>query len=128
MQQLNEAYKKRDLKTVKEMLISLESGKSFDVASDTINDKDLLRSKIAEIREMIYQIETEIETIKENEAVQILNEYDDIEEYFSTLEEELESEYERLKNRDTGILTHKEEELESPVFTIEEDAYWGDEF
>ncbi len=128
MQQLNEAYKKRDLKAVKEMLISLESGKSFDVASDTIDDKDLLRSKIVEIREMIYQIKTEIETIEEDEAVQILNEYDDIKEYLSALEEELESEYERLKNRDTEILTHKEEEFESPVFVTEEDAYWGDEF
>lgn len=127
MQQLNESYGKRDLKAVKEILVSLESGKSFDVASDTITDKDLLRSKIVDVRDVIYQTEVEIVTIKEDEVVQILDEYDDVEDYFSTLEEELESEYDRLKNRDKN-LTHTKEEQESPIFTTEDDAYWSDEF
>ena len=127
MQQLNEAYSKHDIQAVLEILISLESGKGFDVVSDTIADKDLLRSKIVDVRDMIYQNEVEIVTIKEDEVVQILEEYDDVEEYLSALEEELESEYDRLKNRDKN-LTHAKEEQESPVFTTEDDAYWGDEF
>ena len=127
MQQLNEAYGKHDIQAVKEILISLESGKGFDVASDTITDKDLLRSKIVDVRDMIDQNEVEIETIKEDEIVQILNEYDDVEDYFSTLEEELESEYDRLKNRDKNF-THTKEERETPIFTTEDDAYRGDEF
>ncbi len=127
MQQLNEAYGKHDIQAVKEILMSLESGKGFDIASDTLTDKDLLRSKIVDVRDMIDQNEVEIETIKEDEIVQILDEYDDVEDYFSILEEELESEYNRLKNRDKNF-THTKEEQESPIFTTEDDTCLGDEF
>lgn len=95
-QQLNDANSKYDLTTVKSILVSLEHGNSFNIASDTIEDKDLLKSKITDIRDAIYQNEIELETIRDNEVIQIIEEYTDIEEYFDNLAEELESEADRL--------------------------------
>jgi len=117
MQTLNEAYAKRDLDKVKEILFSLESGKSFTVASDAIDDKDLLREKIIDIRDMLSACEVEVETIKDDEVIQILEEYEDIQEYFRNLQTELEAEYERLKNIDT-----------KSIEPIKNDNYWNDEF
>ena len=111
MKALNSAYAKQDINAVKEILISLENGRGFDVASDTIQDKTLLKEKIVEVREMINENEEEIERIKEDEIMEILSEYEDIEVYFDKVEEQLEAEYERLKNSE-----------------VEEDSYWSDEF
>jgi len=47
----------------------------------------------------------------EEEIMKILSEYEDIEVYFDKVEEQLEAEYERLKNSE-----------------VEEDSYWSDEF
>jgi len=60
---------------------------------------------------MINENEEEIERIKEDEIMKILSEYEDIEVYFDKVEEQLEGEYERLKNSE-----------------VEEDSYWSDEF
>ena len=60
---------------------------------------------------MINENEEEIERIKEDEIMEILSEYEDIEVYFDKVEEQLEAEYERLKNSE-----------------VEEDSYWSDEF
>lgn len=46
MSELNAAKKKKDLARVKEILYSLETGDGFDVASNTIQDKDILKAKI----------------------------------------------------------------------------------
>lgn len=98
MKALNNAYAKQDINAVREILISLENGRGFDVASDTIQDKTLLKEKIVEVREMINENEEEIERIKEDEIMEILNENEDIEVYFDKVEEQLKAEYERLKN------------------------------
>ena len=111
MQTLNNAYAKQDINAVREILISLENGMGFDMASDTIQDKTLLKEKIVEVREMINENEEEIERIKEDEIMKILSEYEDIEVYFDKVEEQLKGEYERLKDSE-----------------VEEDSYWSDEF
>ena len=119
MQKLNEAYGKRDLKAVKELLFSLESGQGFDVASDTITDKELLKSKIVDIRDVILQNEKEVEAIKEDEVVEILNEYEDLEDYFSELEEKFYAQYEMLENNKSQNTSKTKKE---------EDSYWDEEF
>ena len=123
MQKLNEAYSKRDLQTVKEILISLESGNGFDVASDTIDDKDLLREKINEIRNSINQNESEIEEIKEEEAIHIIEEYEDIENYFNFIKEQLQKEYENLQ----GILLNNDSNAEADN-EISESSYDDEEY
>jgi len=95
--ELNDAYSKRDINKVKDILSSLESGNEFKVFSDTIENKDLLKSKIVEIKEMIKQREEEIKEIKDDEAVKIMSEHKDLEVYFQELKKQLEEEYENLK-------------------------------
>jgi primosomal protein N' len=98
MQQLNDAYSKKDLLKVKEILNSLENGVAFDVASDTIDDKEVLKAKIEELRKDIAIIEQEIKTIQEDETYQIINSTDDLDEYFDTLRSHLEDEYQSLQD------------------------------
>jgi hypothetical protein len=99
MKKLNDAYSKKDLKKVKEILANLENGVVFDVASDKIDDKELLKAKIEELRKDIKIIEDEIEDIKEDEISQILNSVDDLDDYFEEMKEHLMCEYEELKNK-----------------------------
>ena len=126
-QKLNDANSKRDLKTVKEILVSLESGNGFEIASDTIGDKDLLKSKIIDIRNMIYQSEVDIEIIKNDEVVQIIDEYDDLQDYFDGMQMELEEEYERLKNLNAK-LEHTVNKKAVTAAVDNDDNYWNDEF
>ena len=129
-QKLNDANSKRDLKLVKEILLALESGQGFDVASDTINDKDLLRTKITDIRDAIYQNEVDIETIKEDEVIQILNDYEDVDDYFNRLATELQNEYEKLKERDAKSISDSKDKVKSnvPIIDLDDEDYWKDEF
>jgi len=100
MKELNDANSKRDINKIKEILSSLESGEKFDVSSNTIKDKDLLKAKIVEIKEMIKQSEREVQEIKDDESVKIMAEYEDIEIYFNELKKQLEDEYEILKQQE----------------------------
>ncbi len=100
IQKLNDAYAKRDLQNVKEIFEALESGKSFDVASDTIEDKALLKSKIVDIRNTIDKTIQDLDEIKEDETFKIIQEHENIEEYFDEIKSELEAEYNRLSNSD----------------------------
>lgn len=122
MQRLNEANSKRDINAVRKILAALESGNGFIVASDAINDKDLLRSKIVDIRDTIYQNEVDIEVIKKDEVIQILNDYEDVDDYFTRLETELENEYDRLKD------SKDKEKRAIPAVDTDTDNYWKDEF
>ena len=98
MQQLNDAYSKKDLKKVKEILYNLENGITFDIASDTIKDKVRLKEKIKDVRERMEALKEEIEDIKSNETFTIIQEVENLDEYFDHLKSELQEEYERLQN------------------------------
>ncbi len=116
MQQLNDAYNKHDLKTVKEMLLHLESGRGFDIVSDTITDKRVLKEKIVDVRARIVEMEAEIAQIEEDEVFQILQEYDDIADYLDGVEAELQEEYARLCEEEKQVAP------KDPM--IEDEAYW----
>lgn len=98
MKKLNDAYSKRDLNTIRDILSSLESGHGFKVSSDTMKDKGLLKSKITEVKEMLKQRNVELKEIKKDEVVNIMSQYKDIQVYFNELKKQLEEEYENLKN------------------------------
>jgi hypothetical protein len=93
---LNEAYRQQNLIRVKEIIFALESRKSFGMASDTVNDKALLRQKIDLLRAHIEKIELEINTIKEDDTFRELQKISDWENYFNRLTEQLESELNQL--------------------------------
>ena len=121
---MNNAYAKKDLEKVKEILHSLESGKSFDVASDTITDIELLRSKIIDIRNSMVIVGEEIEIIKSDEVTSILEENDDLDIYFENLQEQLEQQYENLKNQKKEL----ERSYIAKMSTNEEKEYWNELF
>ncbi len=98
MSELNNAYKMKDLNRVKEILQALESGPKFDVVSNSINDKDIFKSKIVEFGKKIDDIQSEIDEIMEDDLLRIVNEGDGVDEYLDGLKEELDQEYESLKN------------------------------
>ena len=102
IQKLNDAYAKRDLLKVKEIMLSLKSGKSFDTDSDTINDKEILKVKIVEIRQKIDETEQEIDEIKADKTFQTIQEIDDWEVYFEEMKEALHKQYEDLLNVDSN--------------------------
>lgn len=110
MQQLNDAYSKKDLKKIKEILYNLENGKTFEIASDTINDKELLKEKIKDVRERIDGLKEEIKEILWDENYLIISEVDDLDSYFDRLKSELQEEYDRLQNE---ITTTQQSEPES---------------
>jgi chromosome segregation ATPase len=103
--ELNEAYAKKDLAKVKEILYKLENGQVFEVASDSIDDKELLKSKIADLKDRIDELSKSIENLKESDNMKTIEDIDNLDEYFEDMKSKLEDEYERLKER--------EEELES---------------
>lgn len=96
IQELNNAYAKRDLLTVKEIMLSLKSGRNFYTDSDIINDKEILKVKIIEIRQKIDEIEQEIDEIKADETFQTIQEIDDWDVYFEKMREALQKRYENL--------------------------------
>ena len=98
MKELNNAYSSRDIEKIKDILYSLENSSDFRVFSDTVEDKDLLKSKIQNIRSRIEQLDQEVQELKKEEAVQIMSEYKDLKIYFSKLKKQFEEECLNLKD------------------------------
>ncbi|MCI0501860.1 MAG: hypothetical protein L0Y61_08995, partial [Epsilonproteobacteria bacterium] len=96
IQQLNEAYGKKDLAQVKKILHSLETGTGFEVSSDSINDKELLKEKIEEYKNKIVEMENELIKIQQDETFQIISDLDKWDDYFEKLKTRLENEEEIL--------------------------------
>ncbi len=104
MQALNDAYSKKDIVKVQKILSNLENGLSFEIESDNIKDKDILKSKINQYKKNILDLESEIEDLKQDDTYQTIQEIDDMNEYFEELKFELQSEKERLENEAKDIL------------------------
>jgi len=95
-QELNEAYNKKDIKKIEEILLLIESKEAFELTSDSTDDKKILRNKIKELKEKINSLKQEIEEIKENDSFDII-EISDLNELINNLKEELMQKYEDLK-------------------------------
>ena len=138
MQKLNDAYSQKDISKVKEILHSLQNGTSFEVSSETIEDKELLKIKIKEYLKNIEAIKTEIEELKEDVAYQTIVELDDWDEYFKNLKDELEVEKKRLEEESMEVLEEKEllettksiksQPLKKEKSQNEEEDYWNEIF
>lgn len=145
MVELNIAKKKKDLARVEEILTALESGESFGVASDTVDDKEILKTKIEEAKQKIQQLNDEITELDNSDSYQLIQQIDDIESYFEQLKTQLEEEYQRLEqelnqlqqapentpiindNSSSMTATDWEKYLNEPTKPDEED-YWMEEF
>ncbi|MBD3797829.1 MAG: hypothetical protein IE887_08850 [Campylobacterales bacterium] len=113
MQQLNDAYSKKEILKVKEILNLLENGSWFKLSSDSIDDKEILKAKIDECKQNIKEIENELEALEEDETYQIIAELDDWDEYFEELKSELFKEKERLEEEAMEFLEEINEEFSS---------------
>jgi len=130
MLQLNETYAKKDLGLVTKLLLSLESGTGFALASDSIDDKNILKAKIAEFRESIETFEADIASIKQDETFETIQNIDDMDTYFEELYEELYEElklqYDALKKSDIVLLEDDEmdamEDTEPDLLSEDEDV------
>jgi len=96
-QELNIAYAKRDLSKVKEILSQLENSKGFDAISKKIDDKEILKFKITEIKTKIEELKIEIKEIQQDETYNTIESLDDWDNYFDEIKESLQDEYDRLK-------------------------------
>jgi hypothetical protein len=86
---LNEAYKRKDLAKVEEILKGLESGVAFAYASDEINDVEVLREKSEILRKKIEVLKEELEVLKESETYVVISSTSDLESYFLELRDGL---------------------------------------
>jgi len=102
MKQLNEAYGKKDLKTIRAILNSLESGAIFSVVSDTVENKEILKEKINSLKEDIAKLSDEIKQIEEDEVFAIVKN-EDLDSYFEELESQLQKEYDLLQKEKWGL-------------------------
>jgi hypothetical protein len=112
MQQLNDAYEKRDLTLVEKILAALESGQGFELASDTVTDKALLKSKIAALRNKIDELSGEIDALQADETFELIQGLDNWNEYFDAVRQQLAEEYEAMVARTTSPNRHLHAENE----------------
>lgn len=107
MQTLNDAYSKKDIRKVKEILLNLEIGTSFEVSSNSIEDKEILKAKIEEFKKTIQELKNEIEEIKSDDTFVTISSLDDWDEYFEELKNELKAEQEKMEIEAQEILEEK---------------------
>jgi hypothetical protein len=96
--ELKSAYECNDLKKVTEILQNLEQGHLFKSKSQTISEKEKLKSLIIELRRKITEIEREINSIKESETFINISSIKNWDDYFKKTKEILQGELSRLKN------------------------------
>ncbi len=99
IQELNDAYEKRDLETTKKILSSLEDGNAFNVPSDTINDKAKLKEKIAQARARTEEILKEIDEIENSDTFKTIIEIEDVDSYIESIKDQLLKEKQKLIKR-----------------------------
>ena len=111
MQSLNDAYSRRDINKVKQILLNLENGLVFEVSSDKIDNKEILKSKIEEFKQNIIDIQEEIENIKSDDTFRTISNLENWDEYFEELKNELKAEEIRLEKESEIILEENNESI-----------------
>ncbi len=96
--ELNDAYRRQDLKRVIEILTALQTGGSLGMAAESIHNKEALQAKIAALRERIAMLEIEVQRLQDDEIYQQILLIDDRENYFSELANELNTELQTLRD------------------------------
>jgi len=97
IQELNSAYKKRDMKKVKDIISHLEDKNFFNASDSIIDDKHILKIKITDITNKIKETLIDIEEIKNDESYVTIQEIENWDRYFGEMYDTLQEEYDRLK-------------------------------
>jgi len=101
--ELNKAYMNNDLPRAQEILEELKSGAGFSVDSYSIDNKEILQSKIKSIRKKIEEVKSEIQKVKGDKIYKVIEENDNIEDYLNKMKEKLEVERDELREKLTTI-------------------------
>lgn len=112
----------KDITKVKEILLKLETGTSFEVSSNSIEDKEILKAKIEEFKKTIQELKNKIEEIKSDDTFVTISSLDDWDIYFEGLKKDLEEEKEKLEVEAQEILKEKKE------FSINEKKFYSNKF
>lgn len=99
---LKQAYDRNDLNKVSTILDDLEKYNYFKSASESITEKELLKSSIAKLQQQIKSLVLEISTSKQSEAFNSMMEISDWDAYFQTTKEKLKIELEELQMQIEG--------------------------
>lgn len=97
--ELRAAYEANDLNTVTDILYNLEKGIYFKSKSDTLLEKDKLKSAISKLKNQIKILKKEINIIKENETFKMIVSISNWDEYFKITKESLLFELDDLKRQ-----------------------------
>lgn len=87
--ELNEAYSQNNIKLVEEMLNKLNKNIFFDLSSNKLNNKELLKSKIIKLTSKVQLFESDIESILKSDSYQTIICISDWNEYFNTTKSQL---------------------------------------
>lgn len=139
MGQLNQAREQGDIAAVKSILVKLESGTAFMLASDQLTDKEQIKAKIHELAEKLEDINREIEAINEDETWRLITSLDSWDGYFQEVKSELEIYLQQLQQEYGTLLNPPEttpaqtESEPSENYSSQEDgqgsdSYWDEEF
>jgi len=96
--ELSNAYERNDLRKVREILENLEKGDFFVNKSDSINEKQLLKSEIEKLRLRIKELRAQVSAIKESEAFRTINSIRDWDDYFIETRQRLNDQITELEN------------------------------
>ena len=94
--ELNAAYERNDLEKVKEILANLEKGNFFVNKSDAINEKQLMKAEIENLRIRIKELQQQMILIKESDAYKTITSITDWDVYFKETKEKLENQVKEL--------------------------------
>jgi len=97
--ELKNAYDTNDLNKVDKILEDLKSGKAFTTKSESINDVEVLKATIEQLKQQIKNLEVEIITIKESDTFETIENIEDWSAYFSDLKERLEEQKQELLDK-----------------------------
>lgn len=95
--ELKAANDANDLKKVAEILNELEKGNYFKPQSETVSEKEKLKSLIKRLHENIGVLTEQIKEIKESETFKTIVSIEDWNEYFKRTKEQLQTELNELK-------------------------------
>lgn len=96
--ELNAAYERNDLKRVREILENLEKGNFFVSKSDSINEKQLMKTEIEKLRLRIKELKEQVQSIKESEAFATISSIGDWDTYFKETRQKLTKQVKELED------------------------------
>lgn len=132
MTELNIAYDKQNLTEVERILALLESGAGFVTGSDSIQDSEQLKGKIADLRHSIAKLEAEIEKLMQDDTYQTIEQLDDWQAYFESIKTQLQTQAQSLEQAYQALLDEEEQptlaSTPAPKKSVTEDNYWFSEF